>query len=211
MMSGARIIAILGAESTGKSTLAVALEQGLAAQGMRVARVGEVLREFCNMQGRTPHRHEQAGIAAEQTRRIDVATQTYDIVIADTTALQIAVYSEIVFGDRSLYDAALCDHARCRHTLLCALDLPWVADGLQRDGPQVREPVDALLRAALQRHGPGYAVVSGQGPTRTSAALAAVQPAALSATGIGDAMPRWQWVCERCGDPHCERHLLPRV
>lgn len=199
------IVAILGAESTGKSTLASALETELAATGRRVARVAEVLREFCDAHGRTPQRHEQAGIAAEQTRRIEAAAQAHDIVIADTTALQIAVYSDIVFGDRSLYDEALRAQARCRHTLLCALDLPWVADGLQRDGPHVREPVDALLRAALQRHARGYAVVGGQGAARTAAALAALQPAAAAAR-----VPRWSSVCERCGDPNCERHLLPR-
>lgn len=205
-MTEATVIAVLGAESTGKSTLAVALQQALAAEGRRVAQVGEVLREFCAAQGRTPRQHEQAGIAAEQTRRIDAAAAGHDIVIADTTAVQIAVYSEIVFGDRSLYDAALRDHARCRHTLLCALDLPWVADGLQRDGPQVREPVDILLRTALQRHRPGYAVVAGQGPQRLAAARAVLQPA--SPTAPSEAT-RWHWVCERC-DPDCERHLLPR-
>ena len=202
------MIAVLGAESTGKSTLSVALQQALSREGRRVARVDEVLREFCMARGRTPQPHEQAGIAAEQTRRIDAAARGHDIVIADTTALQIAVYSDIVFGDRSLYDAALRDHARCRHTLLCALDLPWVADGLQRDGPHVRVPVDELLRAALQRHAPGYSVVAGQGPARLAAAQAVLQwaPEPDKATPAG----RWHWVCERCGDPDCERHLLPR-
>jgi len=200
------IVAILGAESTGKSTLALELQSALAAQGRRVARIDEVLREFCDTQQRTPYRHEQEGIAAEQTRRIDAAALDHDIVVADTTALQIAVYSDIVFGDRSLYAPALQAQARCTHTLLCAVDLPWVADGLQRDGPQVREPVDTLLRSALQRHARGYAVVGGQGAARTAAALAVLQPPAAQAPA-----PRWQWLCERCGDPDCERHLLPRA
>jgi nicotinamide riboside kinase len=200
------IVAILGAESTGKSTLALQLQGALAAGGRRVARIDEVLREFCNAQGRTPHPHEQAGIAAEQTRRINAAALQHDIVIADTTALQIAVYSDFVFGDRGLYDAALQAQVRCTHTLLCALDLPWVADGLQRDGPQVREPVDTLLRMALQRHAHGYAVVGGQGPARTAAALAVLQPAPAEA----EPAPHWSWLCERCGDADCERHLLPR-
>ena len=200
------IVAILGAESTGKSTLTRQLQSALAADGRRVARIDEVLREFCDAQGRTPQPHEQAGIAAEQTRRIDAAALQHDIVIADTTALQIAVYSDFVFGDRSLYDAALQAMARCTHTLLCAVDLPWVADGLQRDGPQVREPVDTLLRTALQRHGRGYAVVGGLGPTRITAALAVLQPP----TAPTAPAPRWSWFCERCGDADCERHLLPR-
>lgn len=202
------IVAILGAESTGKSTLAQALAAALAGQGRRVARVGEVLREFCDAHRRTPLRHEQAGIAAEQTRRIGAAALAHDIVVADTTAVQIAVYSEMVFGDRSLYDEALRAQADFEHTLLCALDLPWVADGLQRDGPQVREPVDALLRTALQRHARGYSVVGGQGPARTAAALAALRAPVAPAPGPG---PRWQWRCERCGEPGCERHLLPRA
>lgn len=199
------IVALLGAESTGKSTLALALQQALAVQGRRVARIDEVLRAFCDANGRTPRQHEQAGIAAEQTRRIDAAAQTHEVVIADTTALQIAVYSDLVFADLSLYDMALHAQARCTHTLLCAVDLPWVADGLQRDGPQVREPVDTLLRTALQRHAHGYAVVGGQGAQRTAAALAVLQPPPVQAPA-----PRWQWLCERCGDADCERHLLPR-
>jgi len=199
------IVAILGAESTGKSTLALALQEALAAQGRRVARIDEVLREFCDARGRTPQQHEQADIAVEQTRRIAAAAQTHEIVIADTTALQIAVYSDLVFDDRSLYDSALQAQALCTHTLLCAVDLPWVADGLQRDGPQVREPVDSLLRTALQRHARGYAVVSGQGAQRTAAALAVLQPPPAQASPR-----RWQWLCERCGDADCERHLLPR-
>ena len=205
-MAEATVIAVLGAECTGKSTLALALQQALAADGPPVACVGAVLREFCDAMGRTPRRHEQAGIAAEQMRRIDAAAQAHDIVVADTTALQVAVYSELVFGDCSLYDEALPAQARCRHTLLCAIDLPWVADGLQRDGPQVREPVDGLLRAALRHHRPGYAVVGGQGPARLAAAMAVLRPVAAPAVGA----TRWQWLCERCGDPGCERHLLPR-
>ena len=53
-----------------------------------------------------PRRDEQAALAAEQSRRIEAAAAAHDIVIADTTALMIAVYSEQVFGDRSLYAAA---------------------------------------------------------------------------------------------------------
>ena len=199
------IVAILGAESTGKSTLARSLCTALADQGRRVALVGEVLREFCDARQRTPRQDEQASIAAEQTRRIDAAASSHDIVVADTTALQIAVYSEMVFGDRGLYDSALRAQARCDHTLLCALDLAWVADGLQRDGPHVREPVDALLRGALQQHPPGFSVVVGQGQARTAAALAILGPPAAPPPA-----PRWQGVCERCGDAPCERHLLAR-
>ena len=64
------VIALLGAESTGKTTLARELGTALAGRGERVAVVAEYLREFCEREGRTPRREEQRGIAAEQSRRI---------------------------------------------------------------------------------------------------------------------------------------------
>jgi nicotinamide riboside kinase len=209
MTRNAFVVALLGAESTGKTTLARELQQALEARGRRVAGVAEYLREFCDRQGRTPRRDEQAGIAAEQTRRIAAAARSCDVVIADTTALMIAVYSDQVFGDTSLYAAAEAAHRRCDLSLLTGLDLPWQADGLQRDGPQVREPVDAKVRAALARCGCGYAVIHGSGPERGVAALASVL-AALQPPAAPERRMAWSWHCERCGDATCERHrLLP--
>ncbi|WP_418320642.1 AAA family ATPase [Piscinibacter sakaiensis] len=214
MPEAAMVVALVGAESTGKSTLAAALQQQLIADGLRVAVVGETLREFCDQHRRTPRIDEQALIAQTQTNRIaDAAAAGHDIVIADTTALMIAVYSELVFGDTSLYASAEAAQARCDLTLLTALDLPWIADGLQRDGPHVREPVDRLLRGALQRTGVAYSIVAGSGQQRIDAALAAVRRAwTLRQRSDEDtAQPRWQWVCDRCGDAGCERHWLLRA
>lgn len=199
------VIAVVGAESTGKTTLAHELTQRLAAPSRRVARVDEVLREFCLRERRTPRRDEQAAIAREQSRRIAEAARSHDIVVADTTALMIAVYSRFLFDDETLLASALADQARCRLTLLTALDLPWVADGIMRDGAHVRAPVDALLREALQRAGVGYSVVAGGGAQRLAhaerAVAAALRPAPPPA-------PRWRAICAECGDPDCERHLL---
>ncbi len=205
-MSHAFVIGLLGAESTGKTTLAAELGAALAAPGRRVAVVPEYLREFCHRAGRTPRLDEQAGIAAQQSLRIAEAARSHEIVVADTTALMIAVYSEQVFGDTSLYDSARAAHARSSLTLRPALDLPGQAAGLQRDGPHVREPVDALVRAALARAAIDCAVVFGQGPQRLANALAAVQRALHPPQD--DGTKRWQWVCDRCGDAGCERHWL---
>ena len=206
------VVALVGAESTGKTQLAAALHDALASPQCRVAVVPEYLREFCDALGRTPQRHEQVHIAAEQTARIAAAARSHDVVIADTTALMIAVYSDHVFSDTSLYASAEAAHALCPLTLLTAVDLPWQADGLQRDGPQVREPIDALVRAALGRAGVGYAVVSGSGPARLAAALAAVQRALAPPPPEAPPSARWHWYCERCGEAGCERHgLLPRL
>ena len=188
-MAEALIVAVVGAESTGKTVLARELATRL---GARATWVPEALRLWCDARGRTPHQHEQVGIALEQTERIDQAARSHEIVIADTTALMTAVYSQIVFGDDSLDEMAAAAHRACHLTLLTALDLPWVSDGLQRDGPHVREPVDTRLRALLQRHGIGYSLVLGQGPERLRAALAALTP----------------WLGGASGDAACEQGLL---
>lgn len=205
---GAFVVGILGAESTGKSALAQGLAASLRAEpdGPKVALVAEYLREFCDIHRRTPREDEQAAIAAEQSRRIDEAAATHDIVIADTTAIMIAVYSEIVFADTSLYADAERAHARCDLTLLTALDIPWQADGLMRDGPQVREPVDALIRAALQRADAPYGIIHGQGPSRLQAAEQAVARQRMSVSSPENFKP-WKLLCDCCGDPDCERAM----
>ena len=63
-MSNAFVIALLGAESTGKTVLAAALATALTSPARRIAVVPEYLREFCDRHGRTPRRDEQAHIAA---------------------------------------------------------------------------------------------------------------------------------------------------
>lgn len=212
----ARVIAVVGAESTGKSTLAQQLADTLRADGLVVTVLDEYLRSFCDQHGRTPRQDEQAHIAAEQTRRIAAAREArllpVDVVVADTTALMTAVYSDYVFGDTTLYPQALADHRQADLTLLMALDLPWVADGLQRDGPQVQQPVDQMLRRALLGAGIGFSVIGGVGSQRLAnarAAWAAVQRRA--AAGTPD-RPNggWRHHCGRCGDPFCEQHLFSR-
>jgi len=173
----ALLVALLGAESTGKTTLAAMLAQQLAREtGAAVTWVPEVLREWCEAAGRTPQADEQLAIARAQHARIEQAAATHTLVVCDTTALMTAVYSLLVFGDPSLEAWAARAHARVSLTLLTAPDLPWVADGLQRDGAHVQAPVDDALQAMLRAHGLPWVRVAGRGPERLQAALAAVRP-----------------------------------
>jgi nicotinamide riboside kinase len=207
-----RVIAIVGAESTGKTTLGEALVDALRGDGHSVAFVAEYLREFCDVQGRTPRVDEQQAIANEQTRRIDQAAASHELVIADSTELVTAAYSEFYFSDVSLYAQAEAVQKNYALTLLSGLDLPWEPDTFIRDEASTREPVDALIRASLARAGVGYAVVAGVGPARLACGLAAVRHLLGKPSPEDDAASRraWQWVCERCGDTDCERHLLAR-
>ncbi len=195
-------IAIVGAESTGKTTLAAALAERLALdRSRRVAWVPELLREWCAHTGRTPLAHEQASILRAQHERLQAAAEMHDTVVCDTTALMTAVYSRLVFGDCSLDERAVALHRGMTVTLLTALDLPWVADGHQRDGPQVREPVDQALRELMGTHGIGFAVIGGTGTARVDNALAAVAPYLRQGAAPDDERGRSPGLFTRLGRP----------
>lgn len=210
----ARVVTLLGGESTGKTTLANALVGALAAQGVAATLVPEHLRHWCRQHGRAPHVHEQAALAREQGRLIDqaAADPATELVIADTAPLVIAAYSELYFDDRSLTPGALAWQGRADLTLLGGLDLPWVPDGLFRDSPAVREATDAVLRRHLQAAGLPFQTVYGRDGERTAQALRAIcrlLGRALvpppDASWVGGRRP---WGCEKCSDPDCEHRLF---
>lgn len=220
-MPEALVIAVLGAESTGKTTLAAALAARLTTEtGLRCTWVDEWLRNWCAREGRTPRRDEQLAIAQAQHARIAATRAHHDVVVCDTSALMTAVYSRIVFGDHTLEASAAALHrSDVSLSLVTALDLPWVADGLQRDGAHVREPVDTALRQLLQAAALPWTLVSGRGEARVDAALDAVAPllrqretprkGLLTRLQQRDAAaPAWSWVCEKCDVPECEHAQL---
>lgn len=194
-------VALLGAESTGKTQLAQDLTAITRAAGLNVSLVPEHLRSWCEQHGRTPMQDEQAHLAEVHRKRIDAAAARSDWLIADTTPLMVAVYSDLLFEDRSLYPMALDHLAEFDTVLVTGLDIPWVADGLQRDGPHVRGPVDQRLRAALQGRGLRYQVVYGLGPQRLAAALRALGQASDDDRPVA-------WQCANCSDPDCEHRLF---
>lgn len=203
-------IALLGAESTGKTTLANALVQALRGVGQKVVLVPEYLREWCDLEGRVPRADEQVHIAHEQARRVD-AVQDADIVIADTAPVLTAVYSDKLFGDLSLYPFALEHQRRYAATLLTGLDLPWVADGLQRDGPHLRSTIDAGVRAALADAALAWRVVYGGGDNRLASALCALGPLAFGAAPPLSQAATARWQCLNCDDAECEHRLFSRL
>jgi NadR type nicotinamide-nucleotide adenylyltransferase len=153
-------IALLGAESTGKSTLA----QALAAR-YGTLWVPEYLREFVEVNARVPHEDDQPGIARTQRAREEALARdarVRDFLFVDTTPLMTAVYSRIYWGrvpaDLLALEAAH-DYA---HTLVAAPDLPWVPDGLQRESEEVRRRVHAQLVAVLDERRIPFTLLTGE-------------------------------------------------
>ena len=205
-------VALLGGESSGKTTLGLALTRQLNSLGVTATLVPEHLRAWCEREGRAPLAHEQAAIAAEQSRQVTAAVQSgVQVVVSDTTALVVAAYSERVFNDGSLMPTSLKAQHQFHLTLLMGLDLPWLTDGLFREGPGMRADIDAVLRRELQVAGVPFQTVYGSAEARAQHALRAVglllgRPLAahdpLLEAGTG------RWTCENCSDPDCERRLF---
>ncbi|HTH43947.1 MAG TPA: ATP-binding protein [Oxalicibacterium sp.] len=158
-MSGpAARVAILGGESTGKSTLAAAL-----AVHYQTIWVPEYLREFVETQQRTPHAHEQFGIASTQVEReAALLPQAKRFLFCDTTPRMTAMYSRHYFGaiDAAL-EALLQSHAY-DFTIVTAPTNPWSGDGLMRDGDDVRQAVHRLVVDNLRAAGIPFLLADGE-------------------------------------------------
>lgn len=168
----AHLIAVVGAESTGKTTLCRELAAALPALW-----VPEALRDFCDRHGRTPRVDEQAGIVAEQIARERAALAQAGArglrwVLADSAPIATAIYSEQLFADVSLLAAAIAHHRGYRATLLAGLDVPWQADGIQRDGPAARADFHGRLLEALARAGVAHLALPADPVARQTLALA---------------------------------------
>jgi nicotinamide riboside kinase len=181
MIHAAKLICIIGAESTGKTTLAQLLAQRFSSPW-----VPEYLRTFCEERGRTPLQQEQTLIletqVANETRAVRTAeASNAPYVFCDTAPLLTAIYSQYVFSDLSLNGRAVQMHHRYALTLLLDTDIDWVADGMQRDGAHVREPVTAMIEQLLVLNNFPHARVSGQHDARFASAINAMTQRGLIA------------------------------
>ena len=171
-----RRIGLLGGECTGKTSLAGDIGRALPA-----CVVTEQLRAFVDSHGRPPQRHEQRGLMLEQQEAEDAAARAcrLGVLVADPAALMTAVYSLAYFDDDSLLDDAIALTSSYDLLVWCGTDLPWEPDGSQRDGPEARDRVHALIGSIVE--GPladlGLPVlrVSGPGSVRTEAVRRAWQ------------------------------------
>ena len=165
-------VAILGAESSGKSTLAAAL-----AARYQTVWVPEYLREFVDTTGRVPMERDQAGIARMQMQREDeAAARANGVLFCDTTPLMTAIYSRWYWNrvDPVLAQLELC-HAYAL-TVVTAPDAPWEADGLQRESDAVRQTIHQQVLQVLDERRIGYTLVQGSLDERVAQVRSLLSP-----------------------------------
>ena len=156
-VAGVARIAVLGAESSGKSTLSEAL-----ARRYSTVWVPEYLREFVDAHQRVPREDDQYAIALTQhTRENDAALRAQRFLFCDTTPMMTALYSRVYWGRVDAQLAQLDSVHDYALTLVTAPDGPWMPDGLQRESEAVRQSVHALVLANLRARGIAHTVVAG--------------------------------------------------
>ena len=172
-MSTVKRVAILGAESSGKSTLAHAL-----AVQYNTVWVPEYLREFVETHARVPDEGDQYPIARTQMEREDAAAaKASRFLFCDTTPLMTGVYSRWYWGRVDAQLALLERRHDYAFTLVTALDSPWEADGLQRESEEVRQTVHEQVVQVLQEREIPYLLVSGSLHQRVLQAGRLINPA----------------------------------
>jgi nicotinamide riboside kinase len=170
-----QLICLLGAEYTGKTTLARALA---AHFGGRCA--ADALTMFCQTQGRMPLAHEQAALMRaqfelEESTLAQARSAGCLHVLCDTAPLLTAVRSEVLYADPSLLECAIAVHARYAVTLLLQTDLSCPPCDASADGAAMRTAIQQRLTHVLQTLHLPCIEVAGLGESRLQTAIEAVE------------------------------------
>lgn len=165
----AKRVVVLGAESTGTTTLAMAL-----AEHYDTTWVPEYGREYSIAKmdcGDVEwHTSEFVQIAEEQSRREDLAARDANrLLICDTDAFTTCLWHERYIGYWSPEVAKVADRRHPDLYLLTDVDIPFVQDGY-RDGEHIRDDMHKRFLEELQVAGTPFAVLSGSHDNRLDAA-----------------------------------------
>ncbi|WP_367110009.1 AAA family ATPase [uncultured Psychrobacter sp.] len=162
-------VAILGAESTGKTTLC----RDLAAHFDSLW-VPEYMRTYlqakwdnkqltCTWEDLLPIAEGQIKLEnrlAKQTAQVLQNSNQQKYLFCDTSLFELMVYANWYYGDcpNTLKEAALAHHYDL--ILLTEVDIPWVADDL-RDSPHQRGEISAYFESQLSVHNKKFKQIGG--------------------------------------------------
>ncbi len=169
--SYAHRVALLGAESTGKTTLAQRLSSSF-----NTTWVPEFGRAYCEQQrdARELTLDDFDAIARGQIEDEEAAARSANrVLICDTDVRTTATWSDLIRGTRSAWLAREAAVREYSHVILMADDVPWVDDG-SRVLQNQRAQHTALLEAELRSSGQSFTRVGGGFDERFEQARAVV-------------------------------------
>lgn len=175
-------IAIVGPESTGKSTMSAFL-----ADHYQTVWVPEYARGYCEkLTGQPTWQDEINMFYGQLALEEEYLPKANKLLICDTTFITVKIWSDYTFG-RSPQEVL---NELPRHPydlyLLLNIDLPWEEDPL-RDFPHMREHFMKVWYKELNALNANYVLISGTGQDRYASAVAAIDRFLNSEFGMSNA------------------------
>lgn len=164
-------IAIVGPESSGKTTLA----HTLAARGSTWC-VEEYARMHLEKLKRPYLELDLLEIAQGQVQSEDMIVMMpvdVPLMVCDTDMITVRIWSEEKYGRCDPWIIAQSEQRHYDLWLLCAPDIPWEADPL-RENPHDRDRLFQVCMAMLDRLKKPYVIVQGDREQREKAAVEAI-------------------------------------
>ncbi len=160
-------VAILGAESTGKTTLCRDLAAHFGSPW-----VPEYMRTYlqakwdneqltCTWDDLLPIAQGQIDLENKLAKQAAQLPDNNHYLFCDTSLFELMVYANWYYGDcpEALSQAALVHYYDL--ILLTDVDIPWVADDL-RDSPHQRENISAYFASQLTLHNKAFQRIGGE-------------------------------------------------
>jgi NadR type nicotinamide-nucleotide adenylyltransferase len=165
------VVVVTGSECTGKTTLA----RNLAAR-FNASHSDEYVRRYLDLKASPLDASDVDAIARGQMDEEDTAFGAgMRVVIKDTDLVSTVVYARHYYGGCPAWIERAARERLGDLYLLLHPDVPWVADGLQRDRPAARDELHQLFAQALAALGAHVVDVTGDWPARLARATAAVE------------------------------------
>jgi NadR type nicotinamide-nucleotide adenylyltransferase len=169
MRKGIKKIAVVGPESTGKSSISA-----LLAAHYDTIWVPEYAREYCEkLTAPCTWEDELNMFHGQLALEKELLPKANKLLICDTTFITVKIWSDAFFGKSP---QEVLDELP-KHTydfyLLMDVDLPWEEDPL-RDFPNQREHFMDIWHQELKAINANYQVISGQGDVRFQRAVQAI-------------------------------------
>lgn len=160
-------IAILGAESTGKTTLCQQL-----AKHYHTLFVPEFARDYFNIHDINNYSLEDLDIIAKKQIELEnqFITQANTILICDTTLITIKIWSLHKFNKVSDFISNSITLMNYDLYLISNNDVPWIEDN-QRKDKNIREHIFEMNQSELDKINANYSIIKGINQNRLDNAI----------------------------------------
>lgn len=150
-------IAIIGPESTGKSTLSQEL-----AQHFNEPFVPEYGRKYLEENGKSYNQSDLLAISKGMVIWEDkMFTIAKKLLFCDTDLIMMKVWYEVKYGECHSWVLNQLTSNPYDFYLLCSPDLPWEADPL-RENPEIREELFEKYKNNLEKYEFPYKIIKGE-------------------------------------------------